>query len=114
MAAHASGALSPHPLTALYLPHHSHHPIFLPTPAGNVEGLKALLASGGEGVDANERDEEGRSALHFASGYNELECMTVLLEAGADVNALDVNENTALHYAAGYGNMESASLLLEK
>jgi ankyrin repeat protein len=77
-----------------------------------VEGLKALLAQ--EGADANEQDEEGRTALHFASGYNEVECMRALLEAGADANALDANSNTALHYAAGYGNVEAAKLLLEK
>lgn len=50
-----------------------------------MEGLKKLLA--GEGVDANERDEEGRSALHFASGYNELECMKV---GGAGVPGVGV------------------------
>ena len=43
--------------------------------AGNVAGLRALV--GQEGVDVNEKDEEGRSALHFASGYDEIECMKV-------------------------------------
>lgn len=80
--------------------------------AGNAEGLRALLKQ--EGVDANQADDEGRTALHFASGYNEVECMQALLDAGAAVDALDGNENSALHYAAGYGNIEAARLLMEK
>ncbi len=57
-------------------------------PAGDVEGLKKLLA--GEGVDVNERDDEGRSALHFASGYNELECMKVCGEGCRGVGVVCV------------------------
>ena len=45
-----------------------------------MEALKELLAQ--EGVDVNEKDEEGRTALHFASGYNEIECMKVGRGAG--------------------------------
>ena len=65
-----------------------------------------------DGADVNEKDEEGRSALQFAAGYGEIECMEVLLEAGADIDAVDENKNTAAHYSAGYGNVESVSLLL--
>ena len=43
--------------------------------AGNAEGLRELLKQ--DGADANQADEEGRTALHFASGYNEVECMQV-------------------------------------
>ncbi|KAM1044180.1 hypothetical protein ACFX2J_035156 [Malus domestica] len=77
---------------------------------GDVEGLKAALASG---ADKDEEDSEGRTALHFACGYGEVKCAQVLLEAGARVDALDKNKNTALHYAAGYGRKECVALLLE-
>ncbi|KAJ4705599.1 Ankyrin repeat domain-containing 2-like protein [Melia azedarach] len=78
---------------------------------GDVEGLKAALASG---ADKDEEDSEGRTALHFACGYGEVKCAQILLEAGANVDALDKNKNTALHYAAGYGRKECVALLLEK
>lgn len=58
-------------------------------------------------------DEEGRTALHFACGYGELECAKVLLAAGAGLDAVDANKNTALHYAAGYGQVEAVQLLIE-
>jgi hypothetical protein len=78
---------------------------------GNAARLRELL-QGGE--DAAQKDEEGRTALHFAAGYGEIECMQVLLENGADVNAKDNNDNTALHYASGYGVVEAAKVLMEK
>jgi hypothetical protein len=80
--------------------------------AGSVDRLKELIAEGAQGID--DRDEEGRTALHFASGYGEVACMTILLDAGADINGKDENGNTALHYSAGYGAVEATKLLLEK
>ncbi|XVE49654.1 hypothetical protein DITRI_Ditri01bG0098900 [Diplodiscus trichospermus] len=77
---------------------------------GDVEGLKAALASG---ADKDEEDSEGRTALHFACGYGEVKCAQILLEVGATVDALDKNKNTALHYAAGYGRKDCVALLLE-
>jgi len=79
--------------------------------AGSVDRLKQLLK---DGADPDLKDEEGRTALHFASGYGELECMEALLDAGADINAVDENKNTALHYSAGYGNKEATELLVKK
>ncbi|KAI8113240.1 hypothetical protein M9435_003244 [Picochlorum sp. BPE23] len=78
--------------------------------AGSVDRLKQLLK---DGADPDMKDEEGRTALHFASGYGELECMEALLDAGADINAVDENKNTALHYSAGYGNKEATELLVK-
>ena len=62
----------------------------------------------------DEQDEEGRTALHFAAGYGELECAKLLIEKGASVDLLDNNTTTALHYAAGYGQADSVKLLLDK
>ena len=73
--------------------------------------LEALLASG---VDKDEPDDEGRTALHFACGYGEMACVHALLDARADVNAMDHNKNTSLHYAAGYGQAECVALLLKQ
>lgn len=36
---------------------------------GALQGLKILLQ---EGADKDEKDAEGRTALHFASGYGEV------------------------------------------
>lgn len=41
--------------------------------AGDVEGLKAFLTK--EGTSPDVKDEEGRTPLHFAAGYGELECI---------------------------------------
>lgn len=42
--------------------------------AGDKEQLKELLEGG---ADRDEKDEEGRTALHFACGYGELACAEV-------------------------------------
>lgn len=59
----------------------------------------------GAGADVDEKDEEGRTALHFAAGYGELDCARILIDAKAKLDAVDNNQNTALHYAAGYGQV---------
>lgn len=54
-------------------------PPLTPTPpAGDATKLQELLAA--EAVDVDEQDEEGRTALHFAAGYGELECAKLLLD----------------------------------
>ena len=76
----------------------------------DVASVKELIKIG---ADVNEKDEEGRSALHFACGYGEIECAELLIEAGADVDILDNAKNSPLHYAAGYGEKKSVDLLLK-
>ena len=77
-----------------------------------MEALKRLLET--EGVNPDEGDEEGRTALHFACGYGELDCARALIAAKASLDIVDNNKNTALHYAAGYGQAVSVTLLLER
>ena len=76
-----------------------------------MEALKQLLEGG---ADKDEKDAEGRTALHFACGYGELACAEELIKAGADVDARDGDKNTPLHYAAGYGQAEAIQLLLDR
>ncbi|CAD7704979.1 unnamed protein product [Ostreobium quekettii] len=78
---------------------------------GNVESLKELLK---QGVDIDDKDEEGRTGLHFACGYGEMECINFFLDNGAKIDSVDNNKNTALHYAAGYGQAEAVKLLVSK
>ena len=56
--------------------------------AGEVETLKQLLK---DGADKDSQDDEGRTPLHFASGYGEIECVKLLLAEKADVNLVDNN-----------------------
>lgn len=64
-------------------------------------------------MEADDRDEEDRTPLMFAAGYNEANCVEVLLGAGANVDAVDKNDNTACHYAAGYGSKEALKKLVD-
>ncbi|GAY57293.1 hypothetical protein CUMW_178320 [Citrus unshiu] len=43
-------------------------------------------------ANKDEEDLEGRTTLHFACGYGEVECAQLLLEAGANVDAVDKNK----------------------
>lgn len=62
----------------------------------------------------NDKDEEGRTGLHFACGFGEISCIHFFLENGVDLNCADKSKNTALHFAAGYGQLEAVKILLEK
>jgi len=43
---------------------------------GDVEALKELLQGG---ANKDEKDDEGRTALHFACGYGEIACARELI-----------------------------------
>ncbi len=57
--------------------------------AGDVETLKQLLAAG---AAVDEVDDEGRTALHFAVGYGEMDCARALIDAGASLDLVDNNK----------------------
>jgi len=75
---------------------------------GDLEAIDDYMAIGKGDI----RDENGRTALHYAVAYNQGAAAGALLEAGADVNATDSNGNSALHFAAGYGRGSAVRALL--
>lgn len=63
---------------------------------GDVKGLRELMD---EGADVNARDEEGRTALHWAVDRGHKEVVELLLSKGVLVDAQDKDKQTPLHYA---------------
>ncbi|MFC2172624.1 ankyrin repeat domain-containing protein [Acidobacteriota bacterium] len=64
---------------------------------GKAEELAALLD---QGTSLAERDSEGKTMLHWASFWGNLEVVNLLIERGADVNALERTMASPLHAAS--------------
>lgn len=58
---------------------------------GNLARLQALIA---QGVDLNQRNRQGRTALVIASLHQHYDCVTSLITAGADI---DLQDETCLN-----------------
>lgn len=78
---------------------------------GHTELIKALLA---KGVDVNETNEWGRTALMFAVINLHHETVQTLLERGADVNIRAIDGATSLMLAACAGDIGTVKALLER
>jgi ankyrin repeat protein len=72
-----------------------------------------LLALLDEGVEVNQRDEYGSTALHWAAQHGSVEMVKVLLSRGADVHLKDKAGEDAIYLAADNGNAEIVQLLTE-
>jgi ankyrin repeat protein len=79
---------------------------------GDADQVRKLVAAG---VDLNERDESGYTALVWAARNGSTEVATALIEAHADLNARDCTANgwTPLIHAIHKNNNEMAHLLIE-
>ena len=75
---------------------------------GDLEAIEDFVAIG----KGEERDDQGRTALHYAVAYDQGAAAGALIENGVDVNATDAMGNTALHFAAGYGRGSAVNALL--
>ncbi|XP_032802655.1 acyl-CoA-binding domain-containing protein 6 isoform X2 [Petromyzon marinus] len=75
-----------------------------------VNRLAAALKQ--DAFDINQRDEEGRTLLHWACDRGHLETVELLLKRGANVNSQDDEGQTALHYACGCDFPAAVRLLL--
>ncbi|MHB0999150.1 MAG: ankyrin repeat domain-containing protein [Armatimonadota bacterium] len=75
----------------------------------DIKTLRELLESG---IDANTRDQYGRSALIYAVVDGNTEVVKILIENKADINMRDNEGWTALHAAAEEYRVEIAKILL--
>lgn len=66
---------------------------------GDLQKVKALVAKG----DVDAKDDQGATALMWASAYGNGEIVEFLLSKGADLNATTNDGTAALHVAVRYG-----------
>ena len=72
--------------------------------------LEQTLANG---LTVDTVDKEGRSVLHEAAAYGEIETIRFLLAGGAQVNLRDAQGRLPLHLAAERGNVLSVKVLVD-
>ncbi len=78
---------------------------------GDMAGVKEALKAG---ADVKGTDEDGRTALMFASFNGHSEIVLELLDAGADIHHRDAMDRTSLLYAATGPFPETVRILLDK
>lgn len=76
----------------------------------NVDGAHVLLSE--FGLDANEADADGVTALHISAWRENLPGMVMLLRQGANASAEDNMGRTPLHYVVMRGHATTAAKIL--
>jgi ankyrin repeat protein len=76
----------------------------------NLEAIEKLIATG---VDVNEQQADGATALHWAVQWDDLAAAELLLAAGASPDTSNRTGATPLRLAAINGNAAMLSLLLK-
>ena len=89
---------------------HKETSLMVASEMGHVEIVRVLLA---RGANANTRDHNWWTPLHWASQGGRLEVARLLLDRGADGNTMDKSGRTPLHIASREGRLQNAQLLLE-
>jgi len=102
----ATTGCTPQPRSAPALP-----PLLDAARTGNMKALRDRLDAG---AAISERDERGRTALHWGAIGGGAEAAALLLDRGADVDARAQFAMTPLHWAAVAGKAEVADLLARR
>ena len=85
--------------------------IQIATSVGDIDSVKEHLDSG---VDVNEKNKYGWTALIESAYSGRIKIAELLIEKGADVNSKTNQGSTALHVSSSRGYKEIAELLIEK
>ena len=78
---------------------------------GELKQVQELLT---QDANVDYADNDGRTALHWASTMGRTKIVQELLTQGADVNYANSDNWTALHFAARYGYLETVQKLLTR
>ena len=76
--------------------------------SGNVAGLRTLVA---DGVNLDETDKEGKTALMYASDGGHVDAVKFLIESRANPNLKAKNGKTAMMFAADKGHTQIVQIL---
>jgi ankyrin repeat protein len=87
---------------------HGFTPLINATVGESSDIMKLLIL---HGANVNSQNNDGASALHFASGDGSIERMNILCDAGADVS-LTSQAGSPLSWAAGNGRAEAVRFVL--
>ena len=87
-------------------------PLILAVQNGNIEVVQYLLSLEPK-LDINKKDNEGKSALHYASLQNIFSLVELLVDHGADVNARDSYGSTPIYFATYFKLTRIASYLID-
>jgi uncharacterized protein len=77
---------------------------------GDLSKVKALLARDPSLLQS--KTEEGKTPLHMATGWGQVEIVKYLLSVGADVNAVNNNGGNPIHVAGSQNQPECARILV--
>jgi ankyrin repeat protein len=85
--------------------------LLLASKNGHQDIVNLLLE---RGIDINQKDEDGRNALHLASWYGHQETVQLLIENRIDIKQTDEFGLNALHLASRYGHSVIVQILIKK
>ncbi|XP_071636411.1 uncharacterized protein [Temnothorax longispinosus] len=77
---------------------------------GDIQAVQRLLK---DGADANDKDIDGRTPLHYAVSSGQSSIVNILLKNRADVTQVTNKGNTPLHTATSKGYKEIVDILLQ-
>lgn len=85
------------------------HPVHRAAVCGSTETSKVDF-----GIDVNEKNNQGQTALHEATGKSNREVENFLVKSGADLKTKDQRGQTLLHVAACYNNHSMIEFLISR